>query len=161
MALTPTPGAANADTYASLVEAAAYIATLTFAADWPATEAAQEKVMRQAALVMETLAYKGTRAKSAEEQPLAFPRYGLSDADGWAVDAAVVPVAVKRAQIALALELAKKDRTLDAGSLVPDTLVSGKTTITGLRHKTFPDHVLAILRPFLASDGISVRLVRA
>jgi hypothetical protein len=160
MALVTTPGAANADSYATLVEASDYIATLTYATDWPATDPAREKVLKQAALVMETLKFKGSRVKSAEEQALSFPRNGLCDVDGWAIAITVVPIAVKRAQIALALELAKKDRTVDAGPLVPDRLVAGKTTIEGLRRHTFPDHVLALLRPFLASSGISVPLVR-
>ena len=158
MALVTTPGAVNADTYASLAEAVAYVGTLTFAGTWPATEPAQEALLKQAALKMETLAWKGTRAASAEAQALAFPRAGLVDRDGYAIDSTIIPRAVKTAQIALALWLAKKDRTADPS---PSLLKVGSLEISGTVQRSFPDHVMAMLAPFLDSYGCCVKMVRA
>ena len=158
MALVTTPGAVNADTYASLAEAVAYVGTLTFTGKWPATEAAQEALLKQAALKMETLSWKGTRAASAETQALAFPRAGLVDRDGYAIDSTIIPRAVKTAQIALALWLAKKDRTADPS---PASLKVGSLEISGASRQAFPDHVMAMLAPFLDSYGCCVKLVRA
>ena len=158
MTLVTTPGAANAESYASLAEAVAYVGTLTFAGKWPSTEAAQEALLKQAALKMETLAWKGTRAASVESQALAFPRLGLYDRDGYAVASDVVPRAVKTAQIALAVWLAKKDRTADPS---PASLKVGSLEISGVKQQSWPDNVMAMLAPFLASYGGSIKLERA
>ena len=158
MALVTTPGAVNADSYASLAEAVAYVGNLTFAGKWPSDAPAQEALLKQAALKMETLAWKGTRAASAEVQALAFPRAGLVDRDGYAIASDVVPRAVKTAQIALALWLAKKDRTADPS---PASLKVGSLEISGVKQQSWPDNVMAMLAPFLASYGGSIKLVRA
>lgn len=158
MALTTTPGAVNADSYASLAEAVAYVGTLTFAGKWPATESAQEALLKQAALKMETLAWKGTRAASVEAQALAFPRAGLVDRDGYAIASNVVPRAVKTAQIALAIWLAKKDRTADPS---PASLKVGSLEISGTVQRSFPDHVMSMLDPFLNGSGCCIKLERA
>ena len=158
MALVTTPGAVNAESYASLAEAVAYVGTLTFAGKWPADAPAQEALLKQAALKMETLSWKGTRAASAEAQALAFPRAGLVDRDGYAIASDVVPRAVKTAQIELALWLAKKDRNSDPS---PSMLKVGSLEISGASRQAFPDHVMAMLAPFLDSYGCCVKLVRA
>ena len=158
MALVTTPGAVDADSYASLAEAVAYVGTLTFTGKWPATEAAQEALLKQAALKMETLSWKGTRAASAEAQALAFPRAGLVDRDGYAIASDVVPRAVKTAQIALALWLAKKDRTADPS---PASLKVGSLEISGTVQRSFPDHVMSMLDPFLNGSGCCIKLERA
>lgn len=159
MALVSTPGAVNADTYASLAEAVAYVGTLTFPGKWPTTESAQEALLKQAARKMETLVFKGTRAASAETQALAFPRLYLTDRDGYDIAPDAIPRDVKNAQIELALWLAKKDRTADAA---PSRLKVGGLEIEGSVQKSFPDHVLAMLAPFLSGGGDGrVRTVRA
>lgn len=158
MALVTTPGAVNADSYASLAEAVAHVGTLTFAGKWPATDAAQEALLKQAALKMETLTFKGTRAASSESQALAFPRTDLFDRDGYPLASDTIPRNVKVAQIELAIWLAKKDRTADAA---PSRLKVGGLEIEGSTQKSFPDHVLAMLAPFLTGGDGRVRTVRA
>lgn len=92
-----TPGV---DTYATTAElqarAAEYGGTLP-----PDTEA-QEVLLRRAAEAMNALPWRGIRAEP--EQPLAWPRRGV---DGVATD--VVPLAVKQAQCALAIEIHRDD----------------------------------------------------
>jgi hypothetical protein len=160
MTLITTPGAADANSYASLVEANDYIGTLTFAGDWPADALGQEKVLRQAAMIMETLDYKGQRVHSEALQALAFPRYCLYDRAKYAIDSNTVPTLVKRAQIQLALALASEDRTVDAGGLVPETLKVGSVDLGRMHQRVIPSFVIDILAPFLLSDNNSILLMR-
>lgn len=92
-----TPGA---DTYATAAElqarAAEYGGTLP-----PDTEL-QEVLLRRAAEAMNAWPWRG--AKATPEQPLAWPRRGV---DGVGRDA--VPLAVKQAQCALAIEIHRDD----------------------------------------------------
>jgi len=157
MTLITTPGAVDANSYASLVEAVDYVSTLTFVKGWPSTEAEQEKVLKQAFVKMNTLEYKGRRSASAELQAGAFPRYGLYDADAYPVASNVVPKAVKIGQIELAMWLGKKNRNVDRA---PARLKIGGLEIEGQSTTDFPDHVLAILAPFLQSYGNNISLVR-
>ena len=158
MTLVVVPGASDSNSYASLAEAVAYVGNLTFAGKWPSAEAAQEGLLKQAALKMETLAWKGTRVASVESQALAFPRLGLYDQDGYTIGSDEIPRAVKNAQIALAVWLAKKDRTADPS---PASLKVGSLEISGTVQRSFPDHVMSMLDPFLNGSGCCVKLVRA
>lgn len=157
MTLITTPGAADANSFVSLVEAVDYIATLTFASAWPSTDSAREAVLIQAARKINTLDLKGTRVKPEASQPLAFPRSGIYDRDGWVIDANTIPNAVKVAQVELALWLAASDRNPDPS---PSRLKVGSIEIEGLSNQSFPDHVLAFLAPFLKSYGNNIALVR-
>jgi len=158
MALVTTPGAADATSYATLAEALAHVATLTYTGKWPTVEAAQEALLKQAALRMNTLGLKGTRVASEELQSLAFPRYGLEDSSGFVVPSDIIPRSVKTAQIELAIWLGQKNRNADQA---PASLKLGTLAIEGQTQKAFPPHVLALLRPFLSSYGSCVRLERA
>jgi hypothetical protein len=160
MTLIVTPGAANANSYATLAEATDYIGALTFSENWPAEAADQEKVLRQAAMVMETLAYQGTRTGPEVTQALAFPRIELLDRDGWIIASDAIPVPVKRAQIQLALALASEDRTVDAGGLAPETLEVGSIDLGRLVQRTVPAYVLQLLAPYLENSGNTVSMVR-
>lgn len=159
MALVTTPGAADANSYNSVLEAEAYIATLTYAKGWPTSNEGIEAVLIQAATRMNTLGLKGTRAASEEDQALAFPRSGLYDRDGFAIASNVIPRAVKTAHIELALWLGQKNRNADAA---PARVKIGGLEIEGQSAASaFPPHVLAMLAPFLNSYGNTVKLVRA
>lgn len=149
--MTLTPGT---DTYASLVEAEAYAASLTVQGDWAtATDPAKEGALRQAARWLDTLQWKGIKATST--QALAWPRYDMWDADGYLVSG--IPTALKNAQIEFAIRLIGDDRAADAGGLAPDDLKIGSLQITGLRQTIIPGAVLMMLRPFLrASSGMVV-----
>ena len=159
MALVTTPGAADANSYATVLEAEAHIATLTFAKGWPTSNDGIEAVLRQAFTKINTLSLKGTRAASEEDQAGAFPRVGLYDRDGFAIASNVVPRAVKAAQIDLALWLGQKNRNADAA---PARVKIGGLEIEGqAASASFPPHVLAMLAPFLNSYGSCIKLERA
>lgn len=156
--LVTTPGAVNANSYATLAYAVAYVATLTFAKGWPTTEEAQKALLVQGARRMETLALKGTRSSPKASQALAFPRWGIYDRDHWLIDSTVVPTDVMDAQVELAIWLGLKNRNVDAA---PARLKLGTLEIEGQSAQDFPDHVLAILAPYLKSSGNNITLERA
>lgn len=58
-----------------------------------------------------TFRWRGYRVE--EEQPLQFPRYGISDYDGWLLSEKSIPRKVQDATAELALELLSGDRTLN------------------------------------------------
>ena len=93
MALTTTPGASDATSYASLTEAEAYMATLVHKDAWTeATDPAKEAALQQATRLLDTLTWKGRKATA--EQALAWPRTGVTDRDGYEVDPAAIPAVV-------------------------------------------------------------------
>ena len=156
--LVTTPGAVNANSYTSLLEALDHVGTLTFVKGWPAGEAEQEALLKQAFRKMNTLDFRGTRTAPEEAQAGAFPRWGICDRDGFLVPSNVIPRAVKPAQIDLAIWLGAKNRNIDAA---PARLKIGGLEIEGQTAQEFPDHVLAQMAPYLKSYGNNIRLERA
>ena len=122
MALTVTPGAADADSYVTLAEADAYAAARGWAG-WTGAEALKEQALRRAVEWLDAVyltRWPGKRA-TGRVQRLEWPRVDAVDAAGEAVDAASIPREVKAAQIEAAL------RELQApNSLTPD-YVPGRT----------------------------------
>jgi hypothetical protein len=116
MTLVTTPGAVNADSYASLAEADAYF-TARGNTVWTGTDAAKENALRRAATYLDN-AYRarwiGIRATQAQAR--GWPRvegqrerfrvtltYALLDIDGFEIAVDSVPVQLKNAQIEVAL----------------------------------------------------------
>ncbi len=109
-------GLSTAEAFASVAEADAYWALRGVPSAWSSSTTAQkEEALRLAAAFLETeghARWKGTRYSAA--QRLAWPRDGVY-VDGQCLDRAVVPRALKEANI----EAALRSRTATAG-LVPD-----------------------------------------
>jgi len=137
------------DTYASLAEAEAYMATLTFKDAWGSADPAKEAALKQAARLLDTLNWKGTRATQA--QSMAWPRVDVVDRDGYEVEG--IPAALKNAQAEFALRLMAEDRTADAGALAPQAMTIGSLQISDLRRSVFPPSVLELARDFLRASG--------
>lgn len=153
MTLISTPGATDANSYASLAEAQAYVDTLSFVPpEWTAaTNAQKEGALIQATRWLDTIRWKGV--KSNRLQSLTWPRYGMVDRDGYVIYSPAIPQILKDAQCEFAIRLIAEDRVADAGALVPETLKIGSLDLGKLRHSLIPDSVLLMLRPFLASTG--------
>lgn len=111
MTLETTPGAANADSYASLEEANAYF-TARGNATWTGTDEAKETALRRGTAYLDNVyrtKWRGRR--STETQALAWPRidgvrgwgYPLLDLDGFDIQSDSVPAQVKNAAIEAAL----------------------------------------------------------
>lgn len=93
------------------------------------------------------------------EQALSFPRTGLTDLDGSAVDSDTVPEAVRSAQIELAY-LISVDSTIEGSSGTSDNnkrLKAGSVEIERFRPvegPRFPNIVFELLRSFLSGLGL-------
>jgi hypothetical protein len=134
-----TPGAANADSYASLEEANAYF-TARGNTTWTGTDDAKEAALRRGTAYLDNVyrtRWKGYRTN--ETQALAWPRvgsggdsrfrfpgqtffiYGIIDPDGFEIPTDAVPVQIKNAAIEaalIALSGATLEPTLERGGQI-------------------------------------------
>jgi hypothetical protein len=160
--IVATSGAANANSYETLVEAEAYFATRLPLAGW---ENADDKsvLLIMGTRVLDAIArplrrfvpaqgggtaYYITRrtwtgAPATTTQKLAWPRTGMYDANGNAIASNVIPQDLKDAESELAGQLGTSDRTLEN-----DVIVQGITSIkAGSVALTFKDMIEARVSP--------------
>jgi hypothetical protein len=167
LTLIATAGASNANSYMTVEEADAYHEAHLYASDWTAaTMATKETALIWATrLLDEQCEWRGT--KTTNEQALRWPRGGVSDMDGVAIDNDVIPTALKRATAELARHLLKSDRLQardDArGGL--QSVAAGPVSVTFDkvdRISLLPESVLSLLRPITtgSAGGLAVPLVR-
>jgi hypothetical protein len=112
--LDATVGGTTSNSYATLAEAQAYMATHMYGGAWlELDEEVQEQTLMMATRQLEQLCYLGTKATA--EQALKFPRVGLK-MDGHPVPSDVVPNEMKAAECEQARLNATTDPTapLDA-----------------------------------------------
>lgn len=159
MPFDATAGAATATSYATVAEADAYLAVRGDTSTWTAlTTGAKEAKLQWAALWLDTLTFYGTRYTQA--QPLAWPRYGVTDRDGYSVEG-LIPAALKNAQAELAFQLIANDWTHGLDSVSNETLKVGSIDLGRESYRPFPSAVVAMLRPFLVfAPGTGGRLIR-
>ena len=158
MPFDATAGSATANSYATVAEADAYLAVRGDTATWSAlNQAAKENKLQWAAIILDTLDFKGS--KSTSTQALEWPRYDVTDRNGWTVSG--VPVQVKNAQAEMAFQLIANDWTQGLGPVTNETLKVGSIDLGRETHRPIPAPVVALLRPFLAvTPGSGGRLVR-
>lgn len=161
-------GVNNADAYISLAECDAYHVNLGNS-DWEidaedsANVAKRENAIKKATAFIDARyggRFKGVR--STAEQTLLFPRYGISDNDGYVLEN--VPTAVKRATCEAALKLflgADLMPDLDrGGKVISETVGPISTTyLSGAPAGTKYEMIENLLRGCL-NGGNSVRMVR-
>jgi hypothetical protein len=153
LVLIPTVGGATSNTYATLVEAEAYMLTVPMIPDWTAsTDPIKNAALVQAARMMDTLTWKGLPTTLAT-QALQWPRAWCTNRDGYAVASDVIPQKIKDAQCEFALRLIADDRAADAGGLVAETVDVGSLKIGKLRQFPIPASVLSMVREFMAGSG--------
>lgn len=117
MPLTPTPGDASADTYASLAEFNAYAASRLPAVKWftTATDAQKEAALRAAARELDS-DFTWTGSAVDDVQALCWPRSGMVSRNGFVVPtsgASSIPIQLKNAQCEFALQIGASDRLSD------------------------------------------------
>lgn len=105
-------GKPDAESYADAATFAEYAGL--FGRTIPVTEAEQEALLRRAALQMNTLGWKGSRAVAG--QALAWPRAGVVR-DGEFIAATYIPREIEQGQMALAFELAAFEAQQSAGAV--------------------------------------------
>ena len=154
--LVSTPGAANANSYLTLAEAAAYYETRSAVPGWEDADD-QSVLLMMATRVMDAMlrphkvyvpaqngspayyiTYRAwTGAPSTTTQKLAWPRTGMYDANGNAIAADVIPQDLKDAVAELAGALGTSDSTVDN-----DVIVQGLTSVrAGSVSLTFKDMI--------------------
>lgn len=93
-------GLPNAESFASAADFATY--ATKFGLTIPSDEAAQEALLRNAALQMQTMTWKGCRAHS--DQALSWPRKG-AEVYGEILPSNYIPARIQYGQMALAAEI--------------------------------------------------------
>lgn len=117
MPLVTTPGAADADSYASFDEYTAYWTARGFnTAQLAAQQADVENLMRWATRLMDSIfTWTGSAVNSV--QALAWPRSGMLTPNGFVIGTTTIPVQLKNAECEFAGILISGDRTADDPSL--------------------------------------------
>jgi hypothetical protein len=165
--LIATPGAADANSYATLEEALAYFETRTAVAGWENADD-QEVLLMMATRVLDAFgrprkvyvpgtpniaAHFITRrawtgAPATTTQRLAWPRTGMYDANGNAISSSVIPQDLKDALAELAGALGTSDSTVDN-----DVAVQGLTSVkAGSVSLTFKDMIERRVIPDIVFD---------
>lgn len=118
MALIETPGAADANTYATLAEFEAYAANRLPALAWftAATNPQKEAALQAAAREIDAC-FVWTGAAVDDVQALTWPRTGMLTRNGFAISQTVIPTDLKNAQCEMALQLGAGDRLGDNSAL--------------------------------------------
>lgn len=163
MALTVTPGAADADSYGTLAGALAYH-TARGTTTWTGDDADLEAALRRGTLAIEWL--YGTKFSgiptNGRNQSRMWPRIGVVDVNGSSVPSDTIPVEIEQATYEAALR-----ELVSAGSLSQDfTSTSGgsiKSETIGDISITYADPVTAgsSSQRYPAIDGVLAPLLGA
>jgi hypothetical protein len=130
MSLVATPGAANANSYATVVEYKAYWGARLFnTAPLAASDAVIEQALEWSCRLLNSL-FRWTGASTDAVQALSWPRTGMLTANGFPLDSTVVPAELKNAQCEYAGILLAGDRTADNAAL---KIIGSETTLTGIK----------------------------
>lgn len=143
------------DSFISLADAGAYFAGRLYATAWTgSTDPDREKALRMASAILNRERWAGSITSA--NQLLAWPRSGAVDQEGRAIDAAVIPAAVRDATSELALALLVEDLTQNDGNAGVKTVQAGSVRIEyngQAPARRLPDVVAAIIRPLLSPPG--------
>jgi hypothetical protein len=114
MPLVETPGAEDANTYATLAEFVAYAASRLPVLSWftAATDAQKEAALMAAARELDAC-FDWTGAAVDSVQALTWPRSGMLNRNGFAIATTAIPRDLKNAQCEMALQLGASDRLGD------------------------------------------------
>lgn len=174
LVVVTTPGDATANSYASLVDAEAYVLTLPLVATaWSGcTSEKKNAALVQATRMMDTLAWQGVLTTPGV-QALMWPRSGVVLPDSqnipnvfganWelTVPSTTIPTKVRDACCEFAIRLVSDDWTQGLGPTSNETMKVGSIELGRESYRPFPSAVVALLKPFLsASPNSGGRLVR-
>lgn len=158
--LIPETGAAlaNANTFASLAQAAAALDASPYGAAWTGVDPdRQARCLIEASSYLSTLRWDGLPATST--QALAWPRGWMYTPDGFAVASNLIPAWLITATARLALWFAEQDASpYVSNGLQPGTELElpGGLRLTPASGAQPPSDVFALVRPYLAGGGSSL-----
>lgn len=149
MALDATVGGASANSFVTNAEADALAADHPHASAW-AGYTNQDALLIGATRILVRQCFLGTAA--SETQALPFPRTGLMNRNGFALDSATIPTEIKLAQFELALMLGESDisRGSDAAAEGITKLKAGPVELTfadPITQEPVPANVRQLLVP--------------
>lgn len=159
--LVATPGASNADSYATLAELEAHFTKFGApSSGW--TGAVDDVKCRFARVATQWMdarwRWVGAVADLATPQALAWPRYDASDAEGRAYASTVVPGAIKALQAWVTRFVAEGKLTVDAASgqlVVAESVDVISTTYDPYRQAaSFLDFLDGLARPLVSGLGL-------
>src|SRR5678815_4418488 len=108
--LIATPGAADANTYATDIEADAYNESRLHTEDWTnASDTDKEAALIDAARLLDA-SFKWTGTPASSVQALTWPRTGMFTRNGFPIDPTIIPLELKNAQSEFARQLVSVDR---------------------------------------------------
>jgi len=130
MSLVATPGDANANSYATVVEYKAYWGARLFnTAPLAAADPVIEQALEWACRLMNSL-FRWTGASTDDVQALSWPRTGMLTANGFALASTVIPQQLKDAQCEYAGILLAGDRTADNAAL---KVIGSESSLTSIK----------------------------
>jgi hypothetical protein len=170
--LVATPGAADANSYATVEEADAYYDSRLYADGWLAsgvnkaaalamasrlldgffTWTGDAATQRQSSRLPRYAFFTWTGAPSTAEQALCWPRQGMYSRNGYLIASGEIPNALKNATAELAGQLLTADRTVDNDieAMGITSLKAGPVSLSFkdlVENKVMPDAVLLLLVP--------------
>lgn len=114
MALVATPGASNADSYATLAEANGYNLGIPRTEVWDdADDTEKENALRMAASLLDAMPQAWMGSASTDTQSMGWPRKGMLSRNEFPIPEDVIPVALKDAQSEFARRILEADVTED------------------------------------------------
>jgi hypothetical protein len=159
MPIVATPGASNADSYATLAEADAYHGVSLYSTVWDAaTDVNQEKALKMATRLLDAyFVWLGSRTYA--DQALGFPRTGLFRDTTVVVDSATIPVEIRNATAEFGQYLLANNPNTPNG-----IAVQGITKVKAgpievqfkdvIESKVVPDHILLMIPKAWYEGGI-------
>ncbi|RKY06573.1 MAG: hypothetical protein DRP56_07180 [Planctomycetota bacterium] len=163
-------GSSTADSYISFADADSYVAAHGADATWTAADDVDKEEALRLGTQYIDLEYgerlKGYKAE--QDNALCWPRYNVSDSDGYAVDSDAVPVRVKNAAVEAALRVIAGDDLLGTqsnpgaikrerkklGPMEKEVEYMGGKPASGV--KVYPK-IRALLVPFLTPNNMMMR----
>lgn len=146
-------GLAGAEAYISVADADAYFTARGNTAWAALTTQQKEQALRKGADYLQNYLWRGHRYTAA--QALSWPRCSVV-VDGWALDADVIPAAVRHANAELAVRAATGDLLVDAGAQVVSETVGpiSVTYASGARQQTRFEVVERMLAGLIWGGGM-------
>ena len=142
MTIDATAGGSSSNSYCTLAEADTYHEGVFHKDDWNVVDVDKEVALIQATAILD-MRYTWAGKKKTDDQALRWPRTGVADVDGYALDSDVIPKALKNATAEFARYLISNDPSVVAGKGISS--VEGIVFDKADKADQIPDNVKSML----------------